>query len=336
MVSVFKNLFVHFRTWIKFLLILAVGLGIIFFIVFSAYKPMYTVSLNGEILGYIEDKSELQDKISKYMKSGNSSANIAFVDIENLPEYSFCLLKRDHDSNEDEIFDEIIQTGITYYKYYAIMVDSEEKYYVSEYSDCEKIIQDLNDKDSDNVDEITYVVKYEQELKEFTETDTVVADLYVKKVVKPTVSASTTLGSVATSTNVSYASVDLGGISFINPISGTITSRFGAVSSIRSSAHTGLDIGTPIGTPVAVAASGTVVYSGWKGSYGKLITVDHGNGVLTYYAHCDSLYKNVGEVVSQGDIIAASGNTGNSTGPHLHIEVRVNGVAYNPQYYFNY
>jgi murein DD-endopeptidase MepM/ murein hydrolase activator NlpD len=67
-----------------------------------------------------------------------------------------------------------------------------------------------------------------------------------------------------------------------------------------------------------------------------LITIDHGNGVLTYYAHCYALYKSVGEYVNQGDIIAAVGNTGNSTGPHLHIEVRVNGVAYNPINYFNY
>ena len=62
----------------------------------------------------------------------------------------------------------------------------------------------------------------------------------------------------------------------------------------------------------------------------------HGNGVLTYYAHCSRLYKSVGEYVDQGDIIAAVGSTGNSTGPHLHLEVRVNGVAYNPIDYFSY
>jgi murein DD-endopeptidase MepM/ murein hydrolase activator NlpD len=143
------------------------------------------------------------------------------------------------------------------------------------------------------------------------------------------------MGSVTTGANMSYAKVDLG-VNFINPISGSITSRFGVLSSIRSSAHTGLDIGASIGTPIAAAASGTVTFSGKKGSYGYLITIDHGNGVLTYYAHCSALYKSVGEVVNQGDTIAAVGNTGNSTGPHLHIEVRVNGVAYNPQDYFNY
>jgi murein DD-endopeptidase MepM/ murein hydrolase activator NlpD len=215
------------------------------------------------------------------------------------------------------------------------MVNSEEKYYVSTYQECDDIINELKEKDSNNIDDIAYIVKYESDLKEFTTTDVVVASLYEEKPKTPVVSASTTMGSVVTGANMSYAKVDLG-VSFINPISGSITSRFGVLSSIRSSAHTGLDIGASTGTPIAAAASGTVTFSGKKNSYGYLITIDHGNGVLTYYAHCSALYKSVGEVVEQGDIIAAVGNTGNSTGPHLHIEVRVNGVAYNPQDYFNY
>jgi len=335
MVSVFKNLFVHFRTWIKFLIILAIGISIIFFIVFSVYKPMYAVTIRGEFLGYTEDKSKLQNKIKQYMKSGNDSDNIAFVDIEVLPEYSFCLLKKDHETDDDVIFGKIIESGITYYKYYAIMIDSEEKYYVSSYQECEDIIQQLKDKDSDNIDKITYVVKYEPELKEFTASEIAIAELYVEKPKVVVPSVSTKLGTVATGANMSYAKIDLG-VNFINPISGSITSRFGVVSSIRSSAHTGLDIGASKGTPIKAAAAGTIAFSGSKGSYGNLITVDHGNGVLTYYAHCSALYKSVGEYVEQGEIIAAVGSTGNSTGPHLHIEVRVNGVAYNPIDYFNY
>lgn len=330
----FKNLIAHFRSWFKFLIIIGVGLGIILIVVFSTYKPVYAVTVAGEFLGYAENKGELQSKISEYMKSGDSES-VAFVDIEVLPEYSFCLIKKDSQTSDDEILSKVIESGITYYKYYAILVDSEEKYYVSSYAECEEIINGLTEKDSDNIDSISYTVKYETELQEFTDTETTIAALYVEKVVTPTVSSTTTLGSVVTATNVNYGYVDIG-ISFINPISGTVTSRFGAVSSIRSSVHTGLDIGASTGTPIAAAASGTIAYAGTKGSYGKLITIDHGNGVLTYYAHCSALYKSVGEYVNQGDIIAAVGNTGNSTGPHLHIEVRINGVAYNPANYFSY
>lgn len=321
-----KNLIVHFRTWIKFLILLLIGLGIIFTVVFSVYKPMYTVTINGQFIGYTEDKSLLQRRISEYMKNGDGE-NVAFVDIEILPEYSFCLLKKEYNSNDEEIFNKIIGSGITYYKYYAVLVNNEEKCYVSTYDECEKIIQGLKDKDSQNKDQVTYIVKYEQEKKDFIATDTAIANLYVEKP-KPVVTSK----KVATASNVSYGTVDLG-ISLIRPISGTLTSRFGERSSIRSSVHTGLDIAASKGTPIAAAASGTVVFSGYKGSYGYMIVIDHGNGVQTYYAHCSKLYKSVGTYVNQGDTIAAVGSTGNSTGSHLHLEVRVNGIAYNPKNY---
>ena len=122
-------------------------------------------------------------------------------------------------------------------------------------------------------------------------------------------------------------------MNLIRPISGTITSRCGAKSSRRVSDHTGLDIAAPKGTPIKAAAAGTVTFSGMKGSYGYLVVISHGNGVETYYGHCSKLYVSAGAKVNQGDVIAAVGSTGNSTGYHLHLEVRVNGVAYNPQNY---
>ena len=333
MANVVKGIVVHFRRWMKFLIAIAIGLGIILAIVFSLYKPMYKVTIKGEFLGYAEDKSALQKKISEYMEKGNNESNIAFVDIEELPKYSICLLKRDHKDDEDKIFQKIISTGVTYYKYYAIILNSEEKYYVSSFQDCENIINQLKEKDSDNVDQISYIVKYDTEKRDFTANETAVAELYVEK--KKAVSPTTTIGRVATARNMSFDNPSLG-VSFINPIGGIITSRFGASSGVRSGAHTGLDIGASIGTPVAAAASGTITYAGWQGAYGNLITVDHGGGVVTYYGHCNALYRSVGDYVNQGEIIAAVGNTGNSTGPHLHIEIRINGIAYNPIYYFAY
>lgn len=252
-----------------------------------------------------------------------------------MPEYSFCLRKKDSEVDNEKIFNQIVSTGITYYKYYAVMVNSEEKYYVSTFQECENIIANLKEKDSENVDSISYIVKYETNLQSFTQADTVVAELFVEKPKTPTYSPTTVAGKVATGSNISYTKVNLG-VSFINPVYGSITSRFGVLSNIRSSYHTGLDIGSSVGTPIAAAARGTVAFSGRKSAYGNLITIDHGNGVVTYYAHCNSLYKSVGEVVEQGDIIASVGMTGNTTGPHLHLEVRVNGVAYNPIDYFNY
>jgi murein DD-endopeptidase MepM/ murein hydrolase activator NlpD len=94
--------------------------------------------------------------------------------------------------------------------------------------------------------------------------------------------------------------------------------------------HEGIDIAVPSGTPVVASASGTVIVAGWMGGYGNLVVVDHGNGIATAYGHNTSVTVGVGLSVSQGQLIAYSGNTGHSTGPHVHFEVRVNGSAVDP------
>lgn len=98
--------------------------------------------------------------------------------------------------------------------------------------------------------------------------------------------------------------------------------------------HRGLDIAAAMGTDIYAAASGVVTYSGWvspSDGGGLVVTVDHGNGFQTRYCHCSVLYVNVGDVVTQGQIIAGVGSTGNSTGPHLHFMVRYNGAWYDPK-----
>ena len=166
-------------------------------------------------------------------------------------------------------------------------------------------------------------------MKELTDTGTAIAKLYVAKPVVKKANKYKSSGSVNTQKSISYNYANLG-INLIRPVGGVITSRFGARS---RGTHTGLDIATSTGTPIVAAAGGTVTYSGYKGSYGNLLVISHGNGVTTYYAHCSKLYVSAGTTVSQGQRIAAIGSTGNSTGPHLHLEVRLNGVALNPQNY---
>ncbi|MBN2794082.1 MAG: peptidoglycan DD-metalloendopeptidase family protein [Clostridia bacterium] len=122
--------------------------------------------------------------------------------------------------------------------------------------------------------------------------------------------------------------------SFQNPTSrGYITSYFGSRS---LGYHYGIDIGVPMHTDVYAADGGTVIFAGYKGTYGKLIMIDHGENKVSYYAHNDVLKVQKGDKVFKGQLIALSGNTGRSTGPHLHFEVRINGVAVNPIKYVNY
>ncbi|MCE3287587.1 MAG: Peptidase [Gaiellaceae bacterium] len=114
------------------------------------------------------------------------------------------------------------------------------------------------------------------------------------------------------------------------PCDGVVVSGFG----LRwGRMHEGIDIGCAYGAPNRAAASGTVIYSGWLGGYGNLVVLDHGNGLSTAYAHGSSLLVGLGQSVSQGEAVSLVGSTGNSSGPHLHFEVRVNGQAVDPLFY---
>lgn len=97
--------------------------------------------------------------------------------------------------------------------------------------------------------------------------------------------------------------------------------------------HKGMDFAAPIGTPIYATGNGVVTFSGWGTGYGRYVEVDHGNGTVTRYAHTSANYVNVGDTVYANQQIAAVGNTGRSTGAHLHYEVRQNGQAVNPQTY---
>jgi murein DD-endopeptidase MepM/ murein hydrolase activator NlpD len=98
----------------------------------------------------------------------------------------------------------------------------------------------------------------------------------------------------------------------------------------QQSFHEGIDFPADVGTAIEAAASGKVVFADVHPAYGKMIEIDHGNGLVSRYAHCSALLVNEGDFVMRGQLIAKVGTTGRSTGPHLHFEVRLNGVPQNP------
>lgn len=330
-INILKKIAITTRKSIKLLILIFLAILILIGIVVLFYNPIYEVSLNGEVIGYTADKSELQKKINDFT-SENEEENIAFTQINAMPTYELCLLKKDVDTNDEEIYSKVIEDSTPYYKYYAITEDKEEKFYLSNFEDAEKVIEELEDKDSANTDELGIVEKYGKELKDFTDVEKCVSKLYEKKVVVQRTTYAAASASNYTS-GMSSSNVELG-ISLINPVSGIITSRFGSNDSVRSHSHSGIDIASPYGTSIKACASGTVTYAGnANDGYGNYVIISHGNGVSTVYAHCSSLLVSAGQKVSQGEVIARVGSTGNSTGNHLHLEVRKNGVTYNPQNY---
>lgn len=334
-----KKIMVHTKRSLKFIILFAVSVFLIISAVAFMYKPTYSVFIDGEQVGYTENKSELQNKINNYIENGeDENENMAFVQVNSLPSYKLCLLKKNIVTNDEEIFTKIKEQGTPYYRYYAILDNNEEKLYVSKFEEAENIVQGLKDKKSTNIDKISIIEKYEQSVADFVTVDDAIAKLYVEpvKVVSVASNKNTAYKSSGTYTNassVSTAKIDLG-ISLIRPVSGIVSSRYGSSESVRNfRSHAGLDIAAASGTPIVAAASGTVTYSGYMSGYGNFIIITHANGVQTCYGHCSKLYVSAGTQVSQGQTIAAVGSTGNSTGPHLHLEIRKNGVKYNPQNY---
>lgn len=161
----------------------------------------------------------------------------------------------------------------------------------------------------------------------------VASQVLSEKVISQPVAQVALKGTKAMSYNV-VASINNAGKGTLGyPVSHVeISSGFGA--SRGGGRHTGVDFRNPVGTPIGAAESGTVIFSGYtKGGYGNLVKISHGNGLVTYYAHCDKLLVQAGQQVSRGQTVATVGLTGYTTGAHCHFEVRVNGSIVNPMGY---
>lgn len=138
------------------------------------------------------------------------------------------------------------------------------------------------------------------------------------------------IGMELTIPGAAAAPVPLSTARFIWPVEGTITSKYGQRD---SGWHDGLDLSVPVGKNVVAAASGTVTKSGWGTGYGYMVIIKHADGYETLYAHNSKLMVKVGDAVKTGQVVALSGNTGRSTGPHLHFEVRIHGKTVDPLLY---
>lgn len=307
-------------------MIAVVAVIIILAIMLIKYKVVYKVTISGEQVGYILNKNEFENLIDEKIINPEKQGNIAYVDVAALPEYQLVLADNYKETNEEEIFAKISEGAITTYKLYAIAVDGNEAVYVNSIEEAEETVAKIKEEYSGKLDEINISVNeiYTQNINTLEQNIQIASAVETAK--------TEVLETVKEQERVKSATLD--GVYFaVKPVTGTITSRYGANESIRDHTHKGLDIAAPYGTKIMAAADGKVSYSGWMSGYGNLIIIDHENGIQTYYGHCSKLYASVGDEVEAGDTIAAVGSTGYSTGNHLHFEIRKNGVTINPQKY---
>ena len=222
-----KKILIHTRRGIKFTVLFVIAAFLIVGTIAFLYKPTYSVWLGEEQIGYTENKSTLQHTINNYVENGNGEENIAFVQVNELPEYKLCLLKKDIVTNDDEILGKVKEEGTAYYRYYAIAEKGEEKLYVSNFEEAEKVVNQLKEKESNNINDISILEKYETEMASIVTGEEAVSKLYVEKpkVVTVAKKANTykATGKVNTASTISGGSANLG-INLIRPISGIITS----------------------------------------------------------------------------------------------------------------
>ena len=306
----------------RLLTIASIALFIIIAIVFVKYNPVYAVKINDEIIGYVKSKTAMEEKINnELLTSDNPCAVFSELTVE--PTYELVL--SDVEAEDDDKIAEMLSENIkTMYKVYAVTINNEIETYVNTVEEAETIVAEMQSEYSEDVAKVGIQEQYTTDFESVGTQSLEVAKL----------SVDTDLRGIKTEQE-RIAEATFNGVYFsVKPVVGNITSRYGVVeTSVRNHAHGGLDIAAPYGTSIKAAADGTVSYSGWMSGYGYLIIIDHANGVQTYYGHCSKLYASVGDEVTAGDVIAAVGSTGNSTGNHLHLEIRLNGNKINPQLY---
>ena len=326
----------------KTLKIVLIGFSVITVAAVIKYKPVYAVTLSGETIGYVADKEKTEKKINNYIN--NKEGNVAFRIATNLPEYSLKFIDRAEELNEKNVLLAVESQIQTTYETYAIIVDGEAKAKVSSEEEAMQIVEEIKADVKEEVGMTLGISTIYSNSLELNSKEDALASLNEVKNQKVTAyetkkaeqakaaRRAAYLKAISSTTQVASAGT-VSGMQLAIPVNGSVSSRFGSRSSSRSSIHTGIDISTQLGTGIRAIAAGTVVYSDYKGSYGNLLIIDHGNGVQSYYAHCNQLYVGVGATVDSSTTIASVGSTGNSTGPHLHLEIRVNGEPVNPQLY---
>lgn len=284
---------------------------------------MYEIKVGQKTVGYIKEKNEINNYIESTI---NKNENIAFIDLKEDVSYNLKLVSR-KENNKENVITQIEDNLNIEYTTYAITYNKKNIAYTSTMEKAEEVIDDLENAkiDTDNVGILQVYSDSYEEIKADSSEE------IIKKL-------STAIEEKKTEKNIKIAKNNSSNNSIftVKPISGVITSRYGHRSSpggIGSTNHKGMDISAKAGTTIKAAATGTVKFAGYKGSLGNLVIIESEKGIETYYGHCSKIYVKKGQKVTAGDKIAAVGQTGAATGPHLHLEIHVNGKVINPQKY---
>lgn len=307
------------------------------------FKFVYMVEMGGVELGLVNDKDKFEKDIKDTLE--NLEEPVVSAKLQENPKYSLRLVDKDDiDVDDNYVFAKVEEKIEKTYRYYNIKEDDKLLAKVSTKEERDNLLKELEEgkqvKDLKVEEEETkeyYIISYE-EAKQLASTNVdnieneKKSKLEKEKIEKRNTNIVKNIrrGGTVSASSSSNASAMLGSLSFRRPLN---SSRVSA-GYLGYPGHRGIDFPSPQGTPVMAAESGTVttvMYS--NKSYGNRVIIDHGNGISTLYGHNSTIGVSLGQKVSKGQTIAGVGSTGNSTGNHVHFEIRINGKPINPTSY---
>lgn len=310
------------------------GCAIVLSLMFMKYKFVYGVKIDNEDAGYVASKIALEKEIDNYVINGEGE-NVGYVVLNSKIDYEMLVVDKNIPTTDTQIFAKVKDNCDVFYKVYAVIVDDEEKGLVATLEDAQKIVDDVNEKQSEYKEQSTLEIeeKYLQEYELIGDIEVAINDIYepikkvneaVKEIRTAPAAGKTVSDEVLLALKENLSTLEFS-VPVLNPV---ITSRFGWRS---SGYHYGIDLAAPMGKEITAAEAGVVTYADWCGAYGYLIKIQHAGGYETYYGHCSKITAQVGDEVSKGDLIGNVGSTGRSTGPHVHMEIRYEGSPLNPE-----
>ena len=318
---------------LRFVLFTVLSVGLLFTAVYvtilNTYKPVVKAYINGDFIGYFSDEQQFDEIYNDLVTEKKNIDENVKVYLESEPTFEACYI-RDSLLKQQNVYTNLRAEIKTEYTVYDLLVNGEQEMTFTAEDQAEDYVEKLKAEVSD-IDTNIRLQKV-SELENITSTDradTILADIVDrnKPVEIPAAPVQTYQPSYPTTVYTGPVIPAVSGrMVWPSSVYGGVNCEYGEYFG-----HSGIDLTAHYGTPVYAFMDGTVVFSG----LGYCVKIDHGNGLVTFYGHNSSLLVSAGQYVSAGQQIALSGSTGNSSGPHLHFETRVNGVSVNPRIYLN-
>lgn len=303
--------------------------------VLNTYKPTVKAYVDGKFVGYFSSEQQFDEVYNDLVTEKQNIDSNVKVYLESEPTFETSYT-RDSLISKQNVYTNLRAEIKTEYTVYQVAVDGENKMKFDTQDEANKYAENLKSEVSKlNVEVKEEKVEDKGEITTVERADSILKDIVDRnkpvETPKATVSKTTSTTSSSTVTKaptIGETSVPATGGGVWPTVNRRVNCHY-----MGYSGHTGIDLGGAVGTAIYAYKSGTVTFAGWGSGYGLHIKIDHGNGMTTYYAHCSELFATVGQQVSEGQMIAKIGMTGYTTGPHLHFEVRLNGVPVNPYPY---